>query len=197
MRHWQRTVGICLVGTVLSLSSGCITFWGPEDMRRMISVNQDVKLKKEMGIGVDGLTLGVASLCVGRPLPAFGITSVEAGVYKVSDAGDFTLSAVELPADWDPVVKMRQGDQQFRIYMRLAGSSIRAAVVLIRDDDKLTIVRINGRMEKVIDWAFGFGVLGMKATESTETSDEPPAETQIEESTTIDGSDAPTELGVT
>lgn len=166
----MNTGRIALFGLVVSaslLSPGCITFLGPEDLRLAVSLSSGVGLDREFGVGVDGLTLRMATSIAGVPVPLRGVTWVDVGIYKIDKFGLGTseskrcmIGNIDLPG-WEPIVRMRGGEDgvEAAVFVKCDGSSIRGIVVFARDGDELVIARLLGRIDKLIEGFLDSGEL--------------------------------------
>lgn len=152
---------IAIFGLVVSaslISPGCITFVGPEDLRLAVSLSSGVGLDREFGVGVDGLTLRIATSIAGVPVPVSGITWVDVGIYKVdafglasSESKRCLVGNIDLPG-WEPIVRTRSGDgDEAAVLVKCDPSSIRGIVVFARDGDELVIARLVGRIDQLIE----------------------------------------------
>lgn len=166
----MNTKRIAIFGLVASASlasPGCITFVGPEDLRLAVSLSSGVGLDREFGVGVDGLTLRIATSIAGVPVPIHGVTWIDVGIYKInkfglgsSESARSLIRNIDLPG-WEPVVRMRGGEDgdEAAVFVRCDGSSIRGIVVFARDGDELVIARLVGRIDKLIEGFLDSGKL--------------------------------------
>jgi hypothetical protein len=152
-----RTAITCGVSFALaSLSSGCITFLGPLSLQRTLSREQGVRLEREFGIGVDGVTVGLASCFVGAPLPFGSVMGADVGVYRVVGPEQPRLQELNL-SGWERVARVREPDGEFVVFLKMGRSSIRGLAIFNRSEDEVTIARVVGRIDKLFDWAVKHG----------------------------------------
>lgn len=143
------------------LLSGCIGFHGPNDLRRSIARDNDVRLQQEFGISTNGLTLklarGIASPFVGKELPRVaGISRVQYGQYTVvprssDEIPDRMLRDMKLDG-WDRVIRISEasGGDEVCVYTKDNGTILKGIVVAVRDGDELMLVRVKGDIEKFL-----------------------------------------------
>ncbi len=139
-----------------SLSSGCVTLLGPVSLQRTLSREQGVRLEREFGVGVDGVTMGLASCFAGAPLPFGSVMGAEVGVYRVIGPEEPRLHELKL-SGWERVIRAREPDGEFVVFLKMGRSSIRGLAVFNRSEDEVTIARVFGRIEKLLDWAVKHG----------------------------------------
>jgi len=146
---------------------GCVTFIGPEELRMAVSLSSGVGLDRKFGVGVDGLTLRMALAIAGIPVPVTGVLWVDVGVYEINRYSGAPVEGamvrnIDLPG-WESIVRTRGGGDEAAVFVRYDDRSIRGMVALVRDDEELAIVRLTGRIDRLLE-AFlggeGFAKLG-------------------------------------
>ena len=142
----------------LGAGAACIGFQGPEDLRRDIVQATGVELHRESGVSVG--RMGVALVRWFTPedeIPLKGVRRVQVGVYRVTDASDADPAAelLGMPAlsDWEPVVHLRERDENVLVMLREENESIRGVLVVVMEDDEWVLVRIRGKLQRIVEEA--------------------------------------------
>ncbi len=156
-----RRLSLCLIVVTLPAASGCVTFLGPEDLRWAISRDQRVRLDRDIGMGVDGLTLGLVAAIADVPIPVAGILTAEVGVYTIK-GGDEVVDAQSILSNFalrgfEAIVRVREPGNEVVVLAKYNDRTIRSIVVVARDGRELVIVRARGRLEKMLQWALEQG----------------------------------------
>lgn len=150
-------VGLATCAIVLS---GCIGFHGPNDVRRKVARQNDVKLKQEFGISTNGMTLrmarGIASPFVDEKLPRLkGIRRVQYGEYEIiplrGGSSEITVRDLELKG-WERVVRVSdpKSGEEICVYAEERKGRLCGIVAIIRERDELKIARVKGNLEKFL-----------------------------------------------
>jgi hypothetical protein len=140
------------------LASGC-WFHGPGDVRREISRSTGTEYSTEIG-----LTLGRTSMAIARwglrtagedEVSLKGVRKVQVGIYHpVGPAASDPLTC--LPG-WEPVVRMHEDGESVLVMVQERGDRIRGMLVIVDDADELVVVRMRGRLERVLKEAMELG----------------------------------------
>jgi hypothetical protein len=130
----------------------CIPWRGPDDVARLIERETGERYDRETG-----LTLGRCGLSLARwvvddeDVPLDGIHKIEIGVYtRKHTGGTGTLEASSFP-NWSPLVEVRSEDGE-RVLLLSAprDGEIRRLLIVVEDDQELTVVRLKGRLERTL-----------------------------------------------
>ncbi|MHC5113336.1 MAG: hypothetical protein ACYTGP_02765 [Planctomycetota bacterium] len=156
MRHVQtlRCVSALLVLAVLG--TGCVSLSGPNDVRRAIAKQENLKLEEEMGITVGPVGVFLANTLAGAYIPfnADGIDWVSFGEYSVSraepSAEPICMRELELPG-WQRVARVCEPREEIIVMVPDSDGPLRKMLVVQREGDSVHIVRAEGNLEKVID----------------------------------------------
>jgi hypothetical protein len=151
MRAWW--IVVCV-----ATAASCIGFHGPEDLRRDLVQATGVELHRETGVSVG--RMGVMLVRWFTPedeIPLKGVRRVQVGVYEVTDFGDGGyprghVDPPELPG-WEPVVRVHDDDENVFVMLRQEDDAIRGMLVVVMERDEWVLVRIKGRLEKVVEEA--------------------------------------------
>ncbi|MDH3626117.1 MAG: DUF4252 domain-containing protein [Acidobacteriota bacterium] len=149
------------------VSTGCIRMTGPESLRRDVRRSSGVELEKEAGITVtrSGVWLARMGLSFANEpdIPRLrGLRRVEVGVYNLSGYRDGRSAADsgafdEVFEDWNALVRMNDGDEQVRVLTREDDGKIRQLLVVVAAEDEWVLVRLRGRLDRLIEEAIRFG----------------------------------------
>ncbi len=137
--------------------TGCIRPGGPEGLRRQLVRGTDVQLDREFGITMTRTALmlarwGVKIAGKSDEIPLKGIRRVEVGVYEVVD-GESMPSEPRLP-EFSTAVRVREQDERVFLMIReREDGRIREALVVVVEADEWVLVRIKGKLDKVMDQA--------------------------------------------
>lgn len=159
-----RSIGIAAVLTLLTLVPGCIRPVGPGDLKRELSAEAGVELNKEVGVTVTRSGIWLARQIMrmtDEPLPQLkGLRRVEVGVYRVeSQRRNFDPAAgldLNRFADWSPMVRMREDGEDVAVLTREKNGSIRNMLVVVAGEDEWVLVRLSGRLDRVIESSLQF-----------------------------------------
>lgn len=162
-RNWMR----CAVATLVALlpcAGGCM--WTPE----LSQVKQDIAHQipgatfdhqVSLAIGPGGMALARAVVSmVPQASDARGwlkdVSRVEVSVYRVQmdepKRGIATPSRIEdmLADGWEMAARVRDADESVWLLYRADGESIREMFVVALDQDELVLVKVKGRLERLI-----------------------------------------------
>lgn len=156
---------VFIVIVALLASTGC-WFHGPGDIRREVSRSTGTEYSTEIG-----LTLGRTSMAVARfglnfadeadEIPLKGIRKVQVGIYHPVDdfgTGEGTgRVTAEAFRDWEPVVRMHDGGETVLVMVRERNARIRGMLVIVDDRDELVVVRMKGRLDRILREAMKMG----------------------------------------
>lgn len=155
---------------VCALSTGCV-LRGPSGVMREVRAATGDRYEREFG-----LTLGRVSLAVARmglriagesdeEIDGFtlkGVKKVRIGIYRVeptrrkSDRRAFDPRF--LGPGWDRVVRVREPGEEVHVLIREREHGIRGMLVVVADEQELTIVRLHGRLERIFEEAMGLAL---------------------------------------
>ncbi len=139
----QRSGALAVVAVAL-ISTGCWFGTGStSDIRYEVTDQTGVDLEPEFGIKLGRITTAMAKpfarKASGESMPLKGIAKIEVGVYNVVDSHDPVESGMadlDLPG-WEPIVRIREGDERIQVLCQIEGERIRAMLVLVLDGDEL------------------------------------------------------------
>lgn len=153
----MRISTICVTAILLA-STGC-WFHGPGDLKRELSREAGVKLNRQIG-----LTFGPTSLMLARwglrmadeqEFTLKGVRKVQVGVYEVDGLRRGHDAPARLEADlfpeWDPIVRIHDEGENVLVLLRHDDERIRAMLVAVTDHDEWVLVRIRGRLDRVVE----------------------------------------------
>jgi len=149
---------LAVIGLAVAFHTGCWFGTGStSDVRNAVTLRTGVELEPEFGIKLGRITTAMAKPFArhasGDSIPLKGIAKIEVGVYNVvgdrepGASGD--LDVVDLPG-WEPVVRIRDGNERIQVLCRIEGDRIRAMLVLVVDGDELVVVRLKGNLQKFL-----------------------------------------------
>ena len=156
----RKTTGLALLVTMLlPLSTACIRWSGPSNLRRDLSREAGVTLDAEVAITVTRSGVALARLFTdGDEIPLKGVRRVEVGVYEVTGLRDGVdeprrLELPDLPG-LTPVVRVHEeGEDVFVLVHQDEDDEIRQMVVVVAEDDEWVLVRIKGKLTKSFEKA--------------------------------------------
>jgi hypothetical protein len=148
----------CLVAT------GCV-LRGPAGIQREIAEATGAEYDKEFAITLGRIGTTVARWVVDDdedlPVSLKGVRKVQVGIYQVK-AG--TRDASHPPfepgvlGDWNPIVAIRERDEEVHVRYKEKGGEIRSMLVLVSEPEELVIVRMKGRLDRVFREAMRYGL---------------------------------------
>jgi hypothetical protein len=154
---------ILLLIPVLS-SVACIRFHGPRDLRRELSESAGVRLEREMGFTVTRSGVWLARLGMkfvddeDIPVSLKGVKRVQVGVYTVDGLARgheerSPLWSEELLEGWQPWMRVQEDDEEVVVLVDEHGGSIRGLVVVVAEEDEWVLIRMTGKLDRVIESA--------------------------------------------
>lgn len=158
-------VAVVLLLAVVGASSGCL--WAPDlagvrnDIERQIP---GASFDKEIELTLGPMSLLVARLVV-RIVPSAreagdylrDVSRVEVAVYNAEEMPD--TRAVSMPErlkklleeeDWELAVKICDEDELLWLLYRIDGDTIKEMYVVVLNDENLLLVKIKGRLERLV-----------------------------------------------
>ncbi len=156
----RRTWVAVLLVLSSTFAAGC-WFRGPgRDLRREVAQLSDLRLDREFGLRMGRPTLffvrqGVRIAGMADELPLRGVRRVEVGVYRVLGAAARGDDANELCrmrfAEWEPVVRVCDGDEHVLLFARIEDDSIQGLLVVVQDDEEVVLVRARGKLDRLLE----------------------------------------------
>jgi hypothetical protein len=123
-----------------------------------------------------GLTLGRMGLTITRwglkasnsddaddlnSLSLKGVRKVQIGVYEVKngtwDPGQERFDP-SMFGDWEPLLQVREDGEEIHVMLKLKDERVRDMLVLVSDKQELVIVRMKGKLDRLIEDAIRFGL---------------------------------------
>jgi hypothetical protein len=142
----------------LLASTACI-FRGPEDLRRDLQASAGVELDKEMGVTVGRFGIAVARVFTKQEeVPLKGVRKVEVGVYEVVGTRKGVderrpLAVAEMPG-YQPVVRVHEGNEDVFVMLKMDEQErIRRMLVIVAENDEWVLVRIRGKLDRIVERA--------------------------------------------
>jgi hypothetical protein len=162
MRTLNRLLPVALLVLLLA-APGC-TLRGPEKIRRQISQSTGTEYSREIGITLGRVGLAVARMALDEEDEELKVlehlTKIRVGVYQVESRpetpGQMELGRLAM-ADWEPMVDMRQGEEDVLVLLKRKKGEVREMLVVVNESDELVIVRMKGRLDRVLEEAAAFG----------------------------------------
>jgi hypothetical protein len=143
------------------ISFGCIRAIGPEDVTRELSQYAGVDLRQEVGITVtrSGIWLAKKSLKWSdeTEISLDGLRRVEVGVYEVTGMRDEedrpALSLEQFPTRWAPWVRVQDEGEDVFVLVREGKkpAEIDGMLVVVTSDDEWVVVRMRGKLERIME----------------------------------------------
>jgi hypothetical protein len=145
--------------SVLSLTTlaACAPWRGPDDVARVVSRGTDARYDRESGLTLGRFGLSMARWAVEEDEDVFldGLRKIEVGVYRRTDerTTPLALSAASFP-DWTPIVEVRTDPEERVLILGDAPEgAIRGLLIVVAEEDELTVVRMRGRLDAILDQA--------------------------------------------
>jgi hypothetical protein len=154
-------------------STGCISLLGPEDLRFRLSLLNGVGIDREFALGVDGLTLQAAAAFAPVDVPLGGVYWTDFGTFKIRGDAKGLISNARLPG-YESIVRVREDGEEVNVLVKQSDTAIKSFVVLAREGDELVIVRMHGRIDKLLQQIMEDGAFGIKPSEILKSPPEPP-----------------------
>ncbi len=137
---------------------------GPEGIRRDIASSTGCRYDREMGMTLGRIGLAVARMALDEDDEEQRIlrdlTKLQVGIYRVesrpADTGDMELGRISM-AHWEPMVNLKEGDEDVLVLLKRKKGRVREMLVVVNERDELTIVRMKGRLDQVLEEAAAFG----------------------------------------
>jgi len=154
----MRELKTVLAVAALAACCSCI-FHGPEDLRRDLSTSAGVELDREAGVTVGRFGIAVARVFTKQEeVPLKGVRKVEVGVYEVvgRHAGSRLSGRLQLPEmpGYVPIVRVHDdGEDVFVLLKSDEQERIRRMLVIVAEDDEWVLVRIRGKLDRIIEQA--------------------------------------------
>lgn len=154
---------LLLCAAMLVLAVSCVRPWGPGGMKRELSRDAGVQLDREFGLTVtrSGIWLArkVMQFSDDDDIPDLrGLRRVQIGVYRVVAERDEmrALSMNTFGPDWAPLVRVVDGDETVQMLARERGGELRAMLVVVAERDEWVIVKLSGRLDRIVESAMQF-----------------------------------------
>lgn len=173
------------------LSVGCIRALGPEDVTRELSGYAGVDLRQEVGITVtrSGIWLAKKSLKWSdeTEISLDGLRRVEVGVYEVTGTRDeedrAALSLDQFPTRWSPWVRVQDEGEEVFVLVREGNKApeIDAMLVVVAAEDEWVVVRMRGKLERIMEDAIRLALDQADKPELTERTVEEHAQREAGE----------------
>jgi hypothetical protein len=155
--HKRQIATWCLL-VCLVAGTSCIGFRGPEDLRRDLVQATGVELDREVGVSIGrvGVML-VRWFTPEREIPLKGVRGIQVGVYEVIDHDDSTSAhgPFEPPvlAGWEPVVRVHEEGESVFVMLYEKQDDIRGMLVVVMDEDEWVLVRVRGKLRRIVEQA--------------------------------------------
>lgn len=149
---------------VILITAPACSLRGPEGIRRNISRSTGTEYSREFGMTLGRIGLTVARLALDEndeeQALLRGLTKVQVGVYQVEsrqqDPGDLELGRISM-ANWEPMMSVHEGDEDVQVLLKRKEGEVREMLVVVSENDELTIVRMKGRLDEMLEEAVQFG----------------------------------------
>ena len=160
MRRTRMSWALLLIPLLASVA--CVRLHGPKDLRRELSESAGVRLEREVGFTVTRSGVWLARIGLGMadesPLSLRGVKRVQVGVYHVDGLARGSdqrspLEVAKLLPDWEPLVRVREGDEELLVLIDERKESIRGLVVIVAEEDEWVLIRIKGKLDRIIEEA--------------------------------------------
>jgi hypothetical protein len=149
---------------IILVAAPACSLRGPEGIRREISRSTGYEYNREFGMTLGRIGLAVARLAMGEDDAdkriLRGLTRIQVGVYQVDERpqnpGDLELGRISM-ASWEPMMSVKEEDEDVLILLKRKRGSVREMLVVVSENDELTIVRMKGKLDQVLEEAAQFG----------------------------------------
>ena len=155
----MRELRTILVVACLAGCTSCIWFHGPEDLRHDLAQSAGVELNRETGITVGRFGLAIARLVTKEDeIPLKGVKKVEIGVYEVVG----TRRGLDRPRPVQPpempgyqqIVRVHEDDEDIFVMLKTDEQDrIRRMVVIVAEQDEWVLIRIRGKLNRIVEQA--------------------------------------------
>ena len=156
MQQAGRVAVFAVILSLLLATTGCVSFNGPNDVRRAIAKQENLELEQEMGVTVGPLAIFAANVVAAPfvPMTADGIDWVSYGEYTARcnepSAEGVCLRNLELPG-WERIARICEPREEVIVMLPDEGTSLRKLLVVMREEDTVRIVKAEGNLEKIIE----------------------------------------------
>jgi len=149
---------------IILMAAPACSLRGPEGVRRDIARSTGYEYSCEMGLTIGRIGLAVARMALDEEDEELrlleGLTKVQVGIYQVESRprkpGDLKLGRTHL-ANWEPMANVKEDDEDVMVLLKRKKGQVREMLVVVSDRDELTIVRMKGRLDQVLEKAVAFG----------------------------------------
>jgi hypothetical protein len=155
-----RRIVIAGLLVVLATGVGCIRLGGPDEVGRYLSRETGVELQQEIGLTVTRSGVWLAKKTMKwadeEEVSLDGLRRVEVAVYEVKgekDGGRESLGIHLFPTAWEPWVEIQDDDSEVFVLVKQGDEpeQIRGMLVVVAEDDEWVVVRMHGKLEKIIE----------------------------------------------
>jgi hypothetical protein len=167
----RASVPFALVLSIAVASGTSCVLRGPAGVRREIAAATGAEYEREFG-----LTLGRTSLALARwglrtaekhdpegspDIHLAGVRKVQIGVYEVEpgtwrdDHEPFDPAAL---GSWEPIVRVQSAGEDVHVLLRTREGRVREMLVVVSEADELVIIRMKGRLERMLHEALRYGL---------------------------------------
>jgi len=154
MSRLQRTI----LGLAVLSSASCISFHGPNGIRRELVETTGARLDQESGLSVGRMGLALARCFTDDDeVPLAGVRRVEMGVYSVESGHAGHLPDPPRLAGWETVVELHEDDDDTFVLVQQDERRIRGMLVIVAEHDEWTVVRLRGRLDHLLEDAMRLG----------------------------------------
>ncbi|PCH62028.1 MAG: hypothetical protein COC19_03480 [SAR86 cluster bacterium] len=163
MKLMIRTALIVMLGSMLS---ACFSFSDKtfEPVHAALERQMpELSLKKTMALSLGSTIFNLIDLVSFNDDFDFSkIDAVQIAVYEVVRSADMTdlnleqsMRAIDDSLQWDTMVKVNEAEENVRILvgMNPRKNSLEAMTIIVLERDELVMVKIEGKLEKVIEFA--------------------------------------------
>lgn len=164
--RWVRV----LIPVVLILAvtgSGCITWRGPEDVRRQLSREAGVQLDRDFGLTVHrpGMWLARVGMRFAgeHEISLRGVHQVRVGIYHVEGLRRGVEAAQPLDPTslvlegWEPIARVSEEDESVLVMVRRDDDRVRGMLVVVAEPDEWVVVKIKGKLDRILEEAIAMG----------------------------------------
>jgi hypothetical protein len=145
---------------VALLSPACVTLRGPEDVRRDISSATGVRFEREMGLTIkrSGMWLARWGLRISGEddISLRGVHRVEVGIYLPKERRHGSAPGRLDMRDfdgWSPLVRVHDEGEEALVMVREKQGEVRHMLVVVSDEEELVVVRMKGRLDRILEEA--------------------------------------------
>ncbi len=149
----QVPVGLVLLGAL-----ACAPWKGPDDVARQVEQSTGESYDREVGLTLGRLGLALARSITEDPESEVllrGVRKVEVGVYTSEGRRDGRLGSIDASSfpDWTPIAEVSEaeGERVLVLVGRREDGAVRRLLVLVVDEEELTVVRLRGRLDEWLE----------------------------------------------